>query len=115
MVAWSLFSGTLPNGLNLDLTSGSITGVPNALEGDYAFIVTGENSLGDFFNFEMVIAINSPPELFTDENTTMCTSYFGLEGGCFLSLGDSESFNYSFSNSGGAIVSWSIAAHCQMA
>src|SRR5690242_15587085 len=61
--SWSS-SGTLPTGLSLDTSAGTITGTPTAI-GSFSFTVTATDTLLSTGSQSYVVAINPPPGITT--------------------------------------------------
>jgi len=108
MVSWTLFSGTLPDGLSLNNVSGTISGTATA-EGNFNFTLQGVNSLGDNFNFALNIQVGTQPSLTNQSNIDICTNYYGQEGGCALTLIKDTFASYQFVSDLGAVDTWSLS------
>lgn len=107
IVSWGLISNALPDGLALNGSSGLISGTATAL-GNFAFTLQGVNSLGDNLNFRLSIEVGIAPALINQTNIDACTAWFGLEGGCGLTLTTSSIVNYTFVSDAGAVDGWSV-------
>ena len=107
IVSWVLISGALPDGLTLNGSSGLISGTATALR-DFGFTLQGVNSQGDNLNFSLSIEVGTDPVLINQANTDFCTNWFGLEGGCGLTLTTSSIVNYTFVSDAGAVDGWSV-------
>jgi len=76
-VTWSITSGSLPNGLNLNTSTGEITGTPT-VAGDFDFTVRAQNPAGSATR-QARITINSQLHIVTTElwNGSVGTLYDG--------------------------------------
>jgi hypothetical protein len=93
---WTVSTGTLPGGLSLGATSGTISGVPHA-SGNFSFTVTATDADSQTASKSFSIAVAAPPLLVA--NVPALETMMGL------------SFNYQLNASGGtAPYTWTAAA-----
>ena len=93
-ITWSLDSGALPDGLNLNTITGEIYGSPTT-SGDFSFDVKAENSAGDNANSLSITVSDAPttPEIITSV----------LQGGIV-----GTAYNETLSATGSAPITWSL-------
>ncbi len=95
---WSIFAGTLPPGLNLDPTTGVISGTPIVPAGTSSFTVQVQDAGGQSDTQALSIVIN----LFNAPNITTAT----LEGGTVL-----QSYNQTLrANGGTGALTWTVSS-----
>ena len=97
-LTWSISAGTLPPGLNLNQTTGVISGTPIAPAGTSSFTVRAQDAGGQSDTQALSIVIN----LFNAPNITTTT----LEGGTV-----GQSYNQTLRANGGiGALTWSVSA-----
>jgi len=92
---WSLTGGSLPTGINLNSTTGELSGTPST-GGDYSFTITANDGVNPAVPKAFTLKINSPPAIAT-------TSVFAGQYGAAYSqtiVVDGGSGAYSWSMSG---------------
>ena len=95
---WSIFAGTLPPGLNLDPTTGVISGTPIVPAGTSSFTVQVQDAGGQSDTQALSIVIN----LFNAPNIMTAT----LEGGTVL-----QSYNQTLrANGGTGALTWTVSS-----
>ncbi len=97
---WSITSGSLPAGLNLNTSSGVISGIPTAA-GTYTFTVRAVDSAGAKATASLSIVITGPLDITSAPSTTLLMPYAQI----------GVAYSYTFIASGGNVpYSWSITA-----
>ena len=97
-ITWSITSGSLPDGLELDSSTGAITGTPTA-SGTYNFSVQASNSNGnDTKNFQLTVA--------SESDTAPAITTTSLSSG---TVGNSYSATVSANSSTTTPVTWSVS------
>ena len=95
-ITWSISSGTLPNGLSLNATTGAITGTPTVV-GTFNFTVQASNSAGNDSR-QMSIVINQAVTAPTITTTTLPNGTVGT------------AYNQTLRATGTTPITWSISA-----
>ena len=91
-ITWSHTSGTLPEGLSLNTSTGEISGIPTS-KGIFTFTVTAENDM-DTVSKQLSITVTDLPAI----TTTAFTAYKGYDFTGQLQLGVSTSATWSAGN-----------------
>jgi hypothetical protein len=106
---WQIVSGNLPSGLNLNVSTGAIVGIPSELQ-TANFDLRGDTAAGDAYGRSMQITIVEPPGaplLFSNANFDLCDS-FG-EVGCYILLAENQSVDITLDPGTSTPVTWSIS------
>ncbi|MBN2102934.1 putative Ig domain-containing protein [bacterium] len=100
--AWSVLSGSLPPGLNINSSTGKISGIPTT-EGNYNFTVKAEDSQSppDSDTQAFTVTINAPQPVLEVNKTSL--TFNAVEEGA-----NPEDQIFNITNGGGGAFNWSI-------
>ena len=98
---WTLSSGALPAGLNLDAVTGSVSGIPSAAASNLPFTVQVIDAAGAIVSISPTITITAPFSITTASISDMKTG--SPVSVTLTSNGDRSVYNYTWSVSGGSL------------
>jgi len=94
-LTYSVFSGTLPNGLSLNASSGAITGTPTTAN-TFNFVIKAADTFGDSNTHSYQIVVSAPPAItFSGVVPATATAHVAYAGGSAAASGGVGTLTYS--------------------